>query len=232
MSNTIYLGDIHGNFNQILGWMHFNKDRENCYIVQVGDFGIGFKPNHEHHELKIIDKKIKQKNHTVLVIRGNHDDPQYFDGNHDYENIKFLPDYTTMNLNGNNHLFIGGAVSIDRRLREEGKSYWKNENFNYNEEKLKNLNGIDILITHTCMSFNKPTFFNSLVYSFAAKDPELIKELDQERELVDLMWKKLNENENKIKLHLYGHFHFNNTEYINDTKHVLLDIDEFYEEYN
>jgi hypothetical protein len=31
---------------------------------------------------------------------------------------------------------------------------------------------------------------------------------------------------------LYGHFHFPNTEYINDTKHILLDIDEFYEEYN
>ncbi len=232
MNGTIYLGDIHGNFNQLIGWMHQNKDRENCYLVQVGDFGIGFKPKFEHHELKNISKKLKNKNHTVLVIRGNHDNPEYFDGNHDYDNIKFLPDYTVMNLNGYNHLFIGGAVSIDRRLREEGISYWKNEIFNYDEEKLKNINGIDVLITHTCMSFNKPTFLNGLVYSFAAKDPELIKELDQERELVDLMWSKLNENGNKIKLHLYGHFHFNNTEFINDTKHILLDIDEFYEEYN
>jgi hypothetical protein len=232
MKDTIYLGDIHGNFNQLIGWMHQNKDRENCYLVQVGDFGIGFRPKFEHHELKNISKKLKKKNHTILVIRGNHDNPEYFDGNHDYDNIKFLPDYTTMNLNGYNHLFVGGAVSIDRKLRQEGISYWKDEIFIYDEEKLKNINEIDVLVTHTCMSFNKPTFFNGLVYSFAAKDPELIKELDQERELVDLMWKTLNENGNKIKLHLYGHFHFPNTEYINDTKHILLDIDEFYEEYN
>jgi hypothetical protein len=232
MKDTIYLGDIHGNFNQLIGWMHQNKDRENCYLVQVGDFGIGFRPKFEHHELKNISKKLKKKNHTILVIRGNHDNPEYFDGNHDYDNIKFLPDYTTMNLNGYNHLFVGGAVSIDRKLRQEGISYWKDEIFIYDEEKLKNINEIDVLVTHTCMSFNKPTFFNGLVYSFAAKDPELIKELDQERELVDLMWKTLNENGNKIKLHLYGHFHFTNTEYINDTKHILLDIDEFYEEYN
>jgi len=232
MKDTIYLGDIHGNFNQLIGWMHQNKDRENCYLVQVGDFGIGFRPKFEHHELKNISKKLKNKNHTILVIRGNHDNPEYFDGNHDYDNIKFLPDYTTMNLNGYNHLFVGGAVSIDRKLRQEGISYWKDEIFIYDEEKLKNINEIDVLVTHTCMSFNKPTFFNGLVYSFAAKDPELIKELDQERELVDLMWKTLNENGNKIKLHLYGHFHFPNTEYINDTKHILLDIDEFYEEYN
>ena len=82
------------------------------------------------------------------------------------------------------------------------------------------------------MSFNKPTFFNNLVYSYAMKDDTLIEELDKERNFVDLMWKQLNENGNKIKLHLYGHFHSHNTEYINDTKHILLDIDEFYEEYN
>jgi UDP-2,3-diacylglucosamine pyrophosphatase LpxH len=232
MKDNIYLGDIHGNFNKLLGWVHHNKHRENCNIIQVGDFGIGFKPNFEHHELKNISKKLKNKNHTVLVIRGNHDNPEYFDGNHDYDNIKFLPDYTTMNLNGYNHLFVGGAVSIDRKLRQEGISYWKDEIFIYDEEKLKNINEIDVLVTHTCMSFNKPTFFNNLVYSYAMKDDTLIEELDKERNFVDLMWKQLNENGNKIKLHLYGHFHFDNTEYINDTKHILLDIGEFYEEYN
>jgi len=232
MKNIIYLGDIHGNFNQIIGWMHHNKHRENCNIIQVGDFGIGFKPKQEHHELKLLSSKLKTKNHTVLVIRGNHDNPEYFDGNHDYDNIKFLPDYTVKNLNGSNHLFIGGAISIDRRLRKSNIDYWENECFNYDEERLKNIKEIDVLVTHTCMSFNKPTFFSNLVYSFALKDDKLIKDLDREKNLVDLMWKKLNENDNKIKLHLYGHFHFNNKEFINNTKHILLDIDEFYEEYN
>jgi hypothetical protein len=64
------------------------------------------------------------------------------------------------------------------------------------------------------------------------KDQDLIKDLDNERMLVDLMWNKLNSNDNKIKFHFYGHFHFPNTEFINDTKHVLLDCDEFREEYN
>jgi len=231
MGEIVYVGDLHGNFNQIIGWIHHNKTLENYHIIQVGDFGIGFKPKQENHELKILNKKLKSKNHKLLIIRGNHDNPEYFDGNHDYENISFLPDYTVMNINGYNHLFVGGAVSIDRRLRQEGLSYWENEIFNYNEDKLKNIFEIDVLITHTCMSFNKPTFFNNLVYSYAAKDPDLIKDLDKERMLVDLMWKRLIANDNKIKSHFYGHFHFHNTEFINDTKHVLLDIDEFYEEY-
>lgn len=232
MRDIIYLGDIHGHFGIIHGWIHHNKGRENCTFIQVGDFGIGFKPKQEHHELKLLNKKLQSKKHNLFVIRGNHDNPEYFDGNHDYENIKFLPDYSFVNIKGVNHLFIGGAVSIDRKLRKEGLSYWKNELFIFDEEKLNEIKDVEVLVTHTCMSFNKPTFFNNLVYSFAAKDQDLINDLDNERMLVDSMWKKINENGNKIKFHFYGHFHFSNTEFINETKHVLLNCDEFREEYN
>jgi hypothetical protein len=32
-------------------------------------------------------------------------------------NIKLIKDYTVLNLEGNNILFIGGAISVDRKSR-------------------------------------------------------------------------------------------------------------------
>lgn len=228
MQNNIYLGDIHGQFNIIIGWINQNKHLNNCNIIQVGDFGIGFRPKQEHHEMKILNDKLKSKGHNLFVIRGNHDNPKYFDQQHDYEHIKFLPDYTILNLDGYNHLFVGGAISIDRILRTENQDYWSEESFNLNLEKLKNITNIDVLVTHTTMTFTKPLFFSQIVYDFIMKDNALKFELEEERNKIDLMWGGLNSNDNKIKYHFYGHFHFPNIEQINETKHKLLDINEFY----
>lgn len=227
---NIYLGDIHGHFNLIKGWINQNKNLSNCNIIQLGDFGIGFRPKQEFHELKLLNKKLKKHGHNLYVIRGNHDNPEYFDGNHDLTNIKFIPDYTVLNLNGINHLFVGGAISIDRKLRTQGVDYWFDERFIYDEEKILDKKEIEVLITHTSMSFNKPFFIDSSIYNFAKNDINLIDELILERKELDKFWNNLIIN-NKIKFHFYGHFHFHNKELINNTEHILLDINEFYEIY-
>ena len=227
---NVYLGDIHGKYNIIKGWINRNKDLTNCNIIQCGDFGIGFNPNQENHELKLLNNKLKNYGHNVFVVRGNHDNPEYFDGNHDYENIKFVPDYTVLNLNGFNHLFVGGAISIDRTLRSQGFDYWFNERFNYDEIKTSHIKNVEILVTHSCMTFNKPVLLESHVFEFAKKDYSLIEELQLERKEIDKFWNNLILN-NEIKYHFYGHFHFHNHELINNTKHILLDINEFFEIY-
>tara|TARA_R110002094_G_scaffold58145_3_gene69281 strand:+ start:414 stop:674 length:261 start_codon:yes stop_codon:yes gene_type:complete len=48
---VLLLGDIHGEWNRIKAHVKF-FDIKNAYIIQVGDFGIGFhKPNYDKTEL-------------------------------------------------------------------------------------------------------------------------------------------------------------------------------------
>jgi UDP-2,3-diacylglucosamine pyrophosphatase LpxH len=240
----LLLGDIHGNFNFLKHQIH-SKQITDCTIIQVGDFGIGF-TNKENDEqtLRNLNEFLKDVNVILYVIRGNHDNPTFFNGDHDFSNLKLLPDYTTLNLEGHNLLFIGGAISVDRthRIKENNinirygsrkRCYWDNEGITYNPEFLKTLNNIDIVITHTAPDWCEPNNklgFGSFVEDWAKNDNKLIGDLIFERNQMTNIFLDLKEN-NKIKKHFYGHFHKSNLETINGIDHHLLDINEFYHLY-
>lgn len=227
---TIYIGDIHGNFD-FVNWYVKAHQISDCAMVQVGDFGIGFRPDKEVLDLKKLDKTLKESETTLYVLRGNHDNPAYFDGTfNEYERIIFVPDYSVIMIGGKNHLFVGGAISIDRKLRVNGESYWKNEPFVLDEDKLKTIKGIDVLVTHNSMSFLPPLSIDRSVVEYGKDDPGLIDELIFERLQMTRMWDILTaENGNEIGLHLYGHFHSDETIFINNTKHLMLGINKTYE---
>jgi hypothetical protein len=226
---TLYLGDIHGNFD-FVKWYVKAHDIRDCSIVQVGDFGIGFKPNAEGYMLEMLNKTLNGRNVTLYAIRGNHDNPAFFDGTFkEYDRIRFMPDYSTSVIDGKNHLFVGGAISIDRKYRVKGTSYWEDEAFVLDEEKLKGVTGIDVLVTHNSMAFLPPLSFNRMVLDYGSEDKTLLNELLEERALITRMWDILTkENGNEIQLHVFGHFHWDETNFIDNTKHVLLGINKIY----
>jgi predicted phosphodiesterase len=241
---VLILGDIHGNFNFLKNQIHTKKITD-CTIIQVGDFGIGFtyKENDEQ-TLNSLNDFLKDVNVTMLAIRGNHDNPSFFNGDYNYSNLKLLPDYTTLNLEGNNFLFIGGAVSIDRtaRIRENSSNirygsrkrcFWEDEVLVYNPEITKTLKDIDIVITHTAPDWCEPNNklgFGKLVEDWTKDDRKLTTDLLFERNQMSHIFLDLKEN-NKIKKHFYGHFHKSHFSTFNDIDHHLLGINEFYQLY-
>lgn len=230
--NILVLGDIHGDWVYI---SHHLKEYniENYNIIQVGDFGIGFK--HLNKELRMLDElnqSLNKRNCTLYVIRGNHDNPFYFtDKGIDMvnkSNIKFIKDYTTLNIGGHNIFCVGGAISVDRQARTKNISYWEDEKFVLDKEKCLNAKNIDIIITHTSPDLSFPFDFNHIVHYYAENDPKLLDDLQYERELVRNMFNLLKVN-NTIKKYFYGHFHTSyNMEY-DFTEFTLLDINEFKE---
>ena len=75
----MYLGDIHGNFNIISQYVT-RFDIRDAYIIQVGDFGVGFKTLvKEKRQLDDINTALIKRNVIVYAIRGNHDQPSYFE---------------------------------------------------------------------------------------------------------------------------------------------------------
>lgn len=223
MGDTYILGDVHGHFGVIYGWLEEHA-KQGDVLICVGDFGVGFCPEWILDDLGF---EAQKKGVLIKAIRGNHDSPRPFKKGAKYgDNLELIQDYTTQTINGKKYLFVGGAISIDRTWRTEGEGYWKDEAVDYDLSKLDGIEGVNILITHTCQDFLSPAPKNFSNIQWALDvDPPLKDELIFEREYMTQVWNKLKEN-NNIKSHYYGHFHVTKTEYIEGTKFRCLNINE------
>lgn len=242
----MYLGDIHGNFNIISQYVT-RFDIRDAYIIQVGDFGVGFKTLvKEKRQLDDINTALIKRNVIVYAIRGNHDQPSYFENDpFGLSNIKLVKDYTVLNLVGKNILCIGGAISIDRTVRYtkrqlEGDyttnigvdSWWKDEGFNYDDSKLVDLRDINIVVTHTTPDYCWPDNSNGfapIVNDFASMDKTLKTELLDERRRMTLAFQTI-KMYNDIEYAYNGHFHANHVTEIYGTTHRLLGVGELWEQ--
>lgn len=251
----LLLGDIHGNFNHLKHIIE-SKQINDCHIIQVGDFGIGFNYSITNNKmiLKDLNEFLAEKNIIMYAIRGNHDNPSYFKkefhDKHDlhYSNVKLIEDYTVLELDGQRILCVGGAVSIDRESRQYEDyeylkmglirdSWWKDEVFNYDEDKIKDLRNIDIVITHSSPAevlpinsiMNENMSHGYIVEKFAENDTTLKNDLNTERRNISKLMLTLLEN-NNIKTWYYGHFHNSKNQTYKNINFILLGINELYED--
>jgi predicted phosphodiesterase len=244
----LYLGDIHGSFSVLHQYIDLYKITD-AHIIQVGDFGIGFTTfEKEKRMLEMYHQKLVKNNVFVWTIRGNHDYKSYFDNDpFGFTNIKLVPDYTVLNLCDKNILCIGGAVSVDRmwrmtKLQKQGdyisdigqKSWWHDEVFILDEDKLSQYRGINIVATHTAPhycpidnTFGFGPFVEGIIKETG--DIELKTDLLLERNQLTHAFQILKEN-NDIKLHVYGHFHRSDSINMYGTNHRLLNVNELWEE--
>lgn len=224
----IFIGDIHGNTQSLVYQIELSNIR-NEILIQVGDFGAGFKSKDlDIENYKRLSEFLCNRNISLYAIRGNHDNPHYFDGQWNFPNVKFLPDYSIFTFEDLKILFIGGAISIDRIYKLEGKDYWKKEEFVLDGKLLSELKGIDVVVTHSAPMFCNPIGVEArIVNDFAAVDITLKKELIKERSELSTAYKILKKN-NNIKYWAYGHFHMSNNFTIDGTNFIALNINEFH----
>jgi predicted phosphodiesterase len=249
-TRILYLGDIHGNFNLIHQYVKMYQI-EDAHIIQVGDFGVGFQPiEKEKRLLEMYHHQLVKNNVHVWAIRGNHDYKPYFDNDpFGFTNIHLLPDYTVLNLGDKNILCVGGAVSVDRNWRYTKKqkqgifentqigveSWWPDELFVLDKEKIKDLKDINIVVTHTCPDYCPPdnTFgFGPFVEGIIKEtgDTQLKTDLLFERNQVTELFHILRLNGNNIEHNYYGHFHKSDVINMYGTQHRLLNVAEMWEE--
>ena len=226
-NKVIMLGDVHGEFGKIRWHL---KNISDAYIIQVGDFGVGFyKENYYKTELTHLNERLENANCHLYAIRGNHDDPAWFkETNNPFglNNITLLQDYSELNLLGKSILLVGGAISVDRRFRVSNKSWWLDEEFVLkldNEFPYKDRQ-YDIVVTHTrpgvCGAFKG---FDNIEY-WCDQDPDLKNDLIEESKSLDYLYEHT-----KPKYWYYGHFHESNLITHEDTVFRCLNIDECHE---
>jgi predicted phosphodiesterase len=199
MSKPIYIvGDIHGKWDQLFLKIKASGIR-NFTLIGVGDLGVGFlDADKQARQFDYVNSFFGGKGIDFIGIRGNHDDPSYYDGSIDYSNFKLLPDYTSLTLNDKEFLFVGGAVSIDRKIRKEGVSYWADEKFILDHSKIKRC---DVLVTHSAPTWSGP-FDKSGISGWCDRDETLWDECLQERKDHDVLIKLCGASR-----HYCGHFH-------------------------
>lgn len=220
MKPTLIVGDIHGEWEALFRKID-HLDLRDATLLCVGDVGIGFVERSKQERQHIhINNFFKSRDIEFLSIKGNHDDPAYFDGSINLSHFKLLPDYTTLTLNDKKFLFVGGAISIDRTIRKEGISYWKDEAFKLDRSKIQQC---DVLITHSIPTGLGEFSKNGIVY-WCEKDLNLWDDCMKEREDIAILYDLA-----KPKQAFSGHFHVSLAQERNKCMCKIIDILEIVE---
>lgn len=207
-----------------------------------GDCGFGFdKPGYYENVFKRNTLRLSKSNNWVVMVRGNHDDPEYFSEERiKHERFRTIPDYSVIQACGHSILCIGGAISIDRNYRKKHDSkypasatasYWPDEITVYNETALKKISDkfrIDTVITHTAPSFCELISKNGLS-EWAALDPAIPTDCESERKTMDRIYEHLKAAWHHVSHWYYGHFHQSWNSEIDGILISMLDIMEFKE---
>lgn len=159
---AIYVtGDTHGEYGRLV-----ELDRElkkDDYLIVCGDFGYIFSDNFTERQL--LDD-IEARPYTLLFVDGNHEN---FNAIYEYpkeiwnggkihrirHNIIHLCRGQVFNIEGFTFFTMGGGYSIDKYMRRENISWWKQEMPTDDDfiEGNRNLarydNKVDYIITHT-----------------------------------------------------------------------------------
>lgn len=238
MDRHLYIcGDIHGEIKRLVHDATHRLKIRCADIFVVGDFGAGFgRPNSMDVRYREIRSALEANDICLYTIRGNHDDPAFFDGQHDYERLHFLPDHKMIELCGKRIHPIGGAVSTDidlidpltrksRRtinesLIKHGSSkrvWWQNEALVQITEGLPE--SADIIVSHEAPLSFAPTL---------TREPHMREDTWQQviksRRYLDYVLKTV-----KPPLWFYGHYHHHYEGCINEALYHGLDIAEIEE---
>ena len=235
------MGDIHGEFH-----IAYARDGiKHACIILAGDCGFGF------HHFKYYTGCMYQKAHRwlerndniIICVRGNHDDPSYYNGKLFYEErMMCVPDYTVIKGYHHTVLCVGGAVSIDRTYRQDlqifrpnGPRYWWEDEYPVlDTDKIKEITDagyrIDTVVSHTCPDFCFPMdkgVTNSTMAHWLKIDPELRFDLLNERScMTEIYHQLIDEYDHPVKRWMYGHYHASHKSIYDGMICQLLDINE------
>jgi len=240
-------GDIHGDFTQLVFKCCDQYCMTDTLIIVAGDCGFGFdRPGYYENIYKKCNNMLSKANNWLLFIRGNHDNPAYFN----LQPIKYrrwmtLPDYSVVKACGHTILCIGGATSIDRLLRITAKHYhlpnpneplapnvyWKDEQPYFDKARLDTIDescAIDTVITHTSPSFCERSSHQGLE-SWAEHDDTLMYDVQYERQVMDDIQAYLYTKNHPLRYWYYGHFHQSWHAEIDGVQYNMLDCMELRE---
>ncbi|MBO6027250.1 MAG: metallophosphoesterase [Bacteroidales bacterium] len=246
--SIVVVGDIHGDFNRLIHKCCIRYKVRDALIVVAGDCGFGFeRPGYYDHVYERNRRFLSAANCWVAFVRGNHDNPAYFNGSGRIHHERFMtvPDYGVLTACGRTLLCVGGAISLDRTTRFNSpyyhpfaeddplrsNTYWPDEAPFFDEGALDELNGrfaIDTVVTHTAPSLCERIVKQGLFF-FSVDDEKLLNDVEAERHTLDRLLDYLIGHHHPLRDWVYGHFHQSWHYEIDGVMYNMLDVMEFRE---
>ncbi len=106
--SVVVSGDIHGDFNRLVFKMCVQYGMRDTLLVVAGDCGFGFENRGYYEDMaKRNAKRLTEANNWIVFVRGNHDNPAYFDGRtFNHRRMMAVPDYTIIQACGHTILCV------------------------------------------------------------------------------------------------------------------------------
>ena len=95
---VVVSGDIHGDFNLLVNKLCLQYQLRDTLLIVAGDCGFGFnKLAYYEQMVQKNSRRMAEANNWIVFVRGNHDNPAYFDGKV-FMKKRFMavPDYTVI----------------------------------------------------------------------------------------------------------------------------------------
>lgn len=229
IDGIIFVGDIHGEYGVILELCNRTSRKA---IICCGDCGMGFaEPGYYTDQFKKMERRLEKTDNWLVFIRGNHDDPIYFDGVVvSGDKSGWAPDeHPRIHMASRGWEFLrlmgkdlnacvmcgGGAVSVDRTMRLEGKSWWPDEGVaRADPQKLaaatvEAVEGIGSLCiaTHSSPSLAMPLENKAILTGWASVDRYIVDDCRDEREYLTDVARAVCSSPVPVDGWWYGHFH-------------------------
>ena len=203
-------GDIHGAFEEMVFKLCVQYGMTDTLLIVAGDCGFGFeKPGYYEQIFTKVSRRLTKANNWIAMIRGNHDDPAYFQEQRiNHERFRCVPDYSIVTA-----------------------CYWADEMPRFDEETLAEINAnykVDTVVTHTAPSFCELITKDGLM-GWASRDATLLEDCERERAILDRIFESLLKAGHPITHWYYGHFHQSWSSTIHGILFSMLDIMEFKE---
>ena len=165
MSKVLIIGDTHSQFGRLNKLL--NKYKPDIAII-CGDFG--FWPTFFNKEyvdanrrIRMWNAEIKNGSCKVYFCDGNHEDHDALDELTNHEimpNVFYMKRGSILNIHGQNILFVGGALSIDKKYRVPKYDWFEHEILKDDDLlSIPNDVQIDMVISHTAPNEFKFDFY-------------------------------------------------------------------------
>lgn len=150
-------GDWHGNTRWMEKVLRAAARSGHKMIVHCGDLAVLWPaPNDNDKFTKVLRRRLDEHDLTLLFVDGNHDvHPKLraLPVNEDgfgviTDRLLYAPRGHRWNLSGVRFGALGGAYSVDRHLRKQGRSWWLGEQTSEADVRRLGTGRLDVLITH------------------------------------------------------------------------------------
>ena len=181
---------------------------ENAVMIVAGSCGFGTKDfEYFDKKFKELNDVLKENNFHILFVRGNNDDPSYFDEEKiNYSNIKTLVSNCIVKFVDFNCLCIGGGISFDREWKKskskefKKEMYWENECIDFDIKDISNAmkdNPIACVITHDIPTFIEPSTGAFKNNRWFKNDKNLLNDVTKSRVKLDLIYQEFVKQDKK-----------------------------------